>query len=84
MARWAGEGNDCMKLGAQNNPHKKHVIRSLLETLKHAADPSGTRPIKKPRDLLPLHLMYRRLGRGRPWKAEAAKRWCIGSMATPS
>ena len=60
MAKWAGEGNDWIKLMAQRKPHKEDVIRYLLETLKQAVgkktEPNGTRPTKKPRDLPPLQL----------------------------
>ena len=49
MARWAGEGNDCIELMAQRKPRKDDVIRSLLESIKQAvekkADPNGTIPI---------------------------------------
>ena len=51
MARWAGEGNDWIKLVAQQNHRKQDVIRSLLET-----EPNGIRPAEKPRDLPPLEL----------------------------
>ena len=60
MARWAGEGNDWMKLAAQRKPRKEDVIRSLLESMKQVvekkAEPKGTRPKKKPWDLPPLEL----------------------------
>ena len=59
MARWAGEGNDWIELVAQK-PRKEDVVRSLLEstkqTVENKAEPNGARPIKKPRDLLPLVL----------------------------
>ena len=57
MATWAGEGNDWIKLMAQRKPRKEDVIRSLLESMKQAVDePHGTRPTKKPREVLPLEL----------------------------
>ena len=60
MARWAGEGNDWIKLMAQRKPRKEDVVRSLLESMKQPVEkktePNGTRQIKKPRDLLPLEL----------------------------
>ena len=60
MARWAGEGNDCIKLLAQRQPRKEDVIRSFLEPMEQAlekkAESNGTRPTRKPRDLTPLEL----------------------------
>ena len=60
MASWAGEGNNSIKLMAQFEPRKEDVIRSLLESMKQTAEkkaePNGTRPTKKPRDLSPLVL----------------------------
>ena len=60
LARWAGEGNDWIKLMAQQKPRKEDVVRSLLESLKQAVEkttePNGTRPTKKPRGLPPLEL----------------------------
>ena len=60
MARWAGEGKDWIKLMAHQKPRREDVIRSLLESMKQAvekkAEPNGTRPSKKPRDLLPFVL----------------------------
>ena len=45
---------------AENKPHRKDVIRNLLESMKQAVEKkiesNGTRPTKKPRDLLPLEL----------------------------
>ena len=60
MAIWAGEGNDWIKLVAQRKPRKEDVIRSLLESMKHAVvkktEPNGIGPAKKPRDLPLLEL----------------------------
>ena len=60
MARWAGEGNDWIKLMAHRKARKEDVIRSLLESMKQAVErntePNGIRPIKKPRDLPPLEI----------------------------
>ena len=74
MAGWAGEGNDWIKLKAQRKLRKEDVIRSLLESMKQAvekkAEPNGTRPIEKP-SLPHLNFIYRRVGRGRPWRSKA-------------
>ena len=60
MARWAGEGNDWIKVMAHRKARKEDVIRSLLESMKRAVDgntePNGTSPTKKPRDLPPLEI----------------------------
>ena len=38
MARWAGEGNDWIKLMAQRQPRKEDVIHSLLASMRQAVD----------------------------------------------
>ena len=66
MARWAGEGNDWVKLLAQRQPRKEDVIRSLLESMKQAvekkAESNGTRPTKKRIDLPSLELDFPEAG----------------------
>ena len=51
----ASEGNDWIKLMAQNKIRKENVIRSLLESMRQTvekkAEPNGTRATKKPRNL---------------------------------
>ena len=76
MARWAGEENDRIKLRAQRKPRKEDVIYSLLESMNQAvekgAEPNGTMPTKKPRELPPLlpppylNLIFQRLAEGDP------------------
>ena len=60
MARWAGEGNDWMKVVVRRKPLREDVIRNLLKSMKQAVEkkkePNGTRPTKKPRDMLPFEL----------------------------
>ena len=38
MARWAGEGNDWMKLVAQQHPRKEDVIHSLFASMRQAVE----------------------------------------------
>ena len=42
MARWAGEGNDWIKLMAQQKPRREDVVRSLLESMKQPVVENGT------------------------------------------
>ena len=58
MARRAGEGNDWMKLVAQQHSQKEDVIHSLFASMRQAVEKktkaNETRPAKKPRELRPL------------------------------
>ena len=60
MARWAGEGNDWIKIMVQRQPRKEDVTHSLLASMiqavekKTKANKSGSP--KKPRELPPFEL----------------------------
>ena len=57
LARWAGEGKDCIKFMMQLKLRREDVIRNLFESKKQAVEkqePNGTLRAKKARDLLPL------------------------------
>ena len=49
MAKWAGEGNDWIKLMAQQQPRKDDVIHSLLASMRQAVEKktkaNETRPL---------------------------------------
>ena len=61
MAKWAGEGNDWINLVAQHQPRKEDVIHSSLASMRQAVEKktkaNGTRPTKKPSEVLPLELI---------------------------
>ena len=60
MARWAGEGNDWIKLMAQRQPREEDVIHFLFASMRQAVEkktkPNETRRAKKPTELPPLKL----------------------------
>ena len=65
MERWAGEGNDWIKLMAQQKLLEEDVIHSLLASMRQAVEmkTDGTRPTKKQREL--PHLELERPGEGK-------------------
>ena len=57
MARWASEGNDWIKLMAQQQLRKEVVICSLLASMRQAVKKTkANEPAKKPRELPLLEL----------------------------
>ena len=58
--QWQGEGNDWIKLMAQQQPRKEDVVHSLLVSMRQAVEEktktSETRPARKKRELPPLEL----------------------------